>query len=78
MRRARPRKLPPDIIVNGWCLEKRPNSFAERYVYELTSWGADGYLTARHGFQTKRRACAFALSHPAPSTLADAISLASK
>jgi len=45
--------------VNGWVIERRPNTFAERWAWEATAVDADGYRTARKGFNTLREAKAF-------------------
>ena len=66
----------PEFKVNGWLVEKRPNSFAEQYVWEARALDADGYLTARHGFSTKRAAFAFAEASIAPATRQDPLGTA--
>lgn len=43
MRRAR--ELPV-CSVNGWEIERCPNSFAERFAYHATAVDAAGYVTA--------------------------------
>lgn len=53
--------------INGWAIEKRPNSFAERFAYEAVALTAEGYLAARKGFQTKKAAIAFAKATQAPA-----------
>jgi hypothetical protein len=58
----------PSYDVNGWRVEKCPNSFAETYAWTATAIGADGYRTAQHGFYSKRAAVAFASAHTAPAT----------
>lgn len=61
----RSRKL-ATYTVNGWLVERRPNTFAEQYVYEATAVDAAGYQTAKHGFSTLRAAKAFCETHDAP------------
>jgi hypothetical protein len=55
-------------MVNGWYIESRPNSFAEQYRWIAVATDAEGYLTAKHGFQTKRGAVAFAKANTPPVT----------
>ena len=55
------------IMVNGWYVESRPNSFAERYRWTAIALDAEGYLTAKEGFQTKREAVAYAETHAPPT-----------
>jgi hypothetical protein len=57
MRRAAPL---PTYDVNGWTIEKRPSTFAEEFAYVARTFDANGYQTAKHGFQTKREAVTFA------------------
>lgn len=56
----------PVITVNGWAIEPRPRTFAERFAYEATAFDAAGFLTARRGFQTLRDATAFCAANHAP------------
>lgn len=56
----------PVYEINGWQVEKRPNSFAERFVYQARSTDADGYCNAMQGFQTLRDARAFCEATPIP------------
>jgi hypothetical protein len=56
------------VMVNGWHIESRPNSFAEQYRWIAVATDAEGYLTAEHGFQTKRDAVAFAEAYTPPAT----------
>jgi hypothetical protein len=65
MRRQKPL---PSYTVNGWTVDKRPNTFAESHAYEATAIDADGYQTARHGFSTLRAAQAFCKTNAAPRT----------
>ena len=55
-----------EYSVNGWTIEERPNSFAERYAWEATSINGDGYLTARQGFNTLREAKKYCEAHNVP------------
>jgi hypothetical protein len=63
MRRTKP--LPTEI-VNGWQIEKCPNTFAEQFAYTATAVTPDGYQAAKQGFRTKRDAVAFATKTPTP------------
>ncbi len=63
---ARTSKPLPEFPCNGWTVRKRPNSFAEQYVWEATAVDADGYLTARRGFQRQGDAVVFARNNEAP------------
>lgn len=56
------------VRVNDWHIESRPNTFAERYRWIAVATDAEGYLTAKHGFQTKRDAVAFAKANMPPKT----------
>ena len=56
------------VMVNGWHIESRPNSFAEEHRWIAVATDAEGYLTAKHGFQTKRDAVAFAEAYTPPAT----------
>lgn len=49
----------PVYEVNGWEIQKRPNTFAERFAYEASAINAAGYVDAWKGFQTLRDARAF-------------------
>ena len=64
MRRARPL---PTYDVNGWTIERLPNTFAERFVFLATAVDAFGYWTAKRGFQTLREAKAFCTTNAAPT-----------
>jgi hypothetical protein len=55
----RRRKPLPQYKVNGWIIDKRPNSFAERYAWDAQAVNAEGYLIARYGFSTLSAARAF-------------------
>ena len=55
-------------MVNGWYIESRPNSFAEQYRWIAVATDAEGYLAAKHGFQTKQDAVAFAKTNTPPLT----------
>ena len=57
----------PTYSVSGWLIEKRSNSFAGRLVYEAIALTPDGYQAAKHGFQIKREAYAFAANTVAPT-----------
>jgi hypothetical protein len=48
---------------------KAPNSFAERFVYKAIALTPDGYQAAKHGFQIKREAYAFAANTVAPTAV---------
>lgn len=63
----RSRKPLATYRINGWRVERRPNSFAERYAYQATAVDAEGYQTAKHGFSTLRAARAFCEANEAPS-----------
>jgi hypothetical protein len=58
----------PTEVVNGWRLSRRPNSFAEAYLWELVAVDAEGYATRVRGFSARRRAVAYAENHEAPKT----------
>lgn len=51
---------------NDWIVEKRPNSFAERYSWTVTAVDSDGYWIEEHGFFSKRAALAFAVANEPP------------
>lgn len=56
----------PTYQVNGWEIDRRPNTFCERFAYHATAVDADGFQTARHGFSTLAAARAFCEANEAP------------
>jgi len=56
----------PTYSYNGWVVDKRPNSFAERYLWTVTAVDRDGYWIEEHGFNSKRDALAFAAANEPP------------
>lgn len=56
----------PTYTVNGWAIEKRPHTFAEMYAWQAVAVDAEGYQTAKHGFNTLRSAKAFCEVTSAP------------
>jgi hypothetical protein len=63
---ARSREL-PRYPVNGWTIEKCPNSFASRFAYEAVAIDAEGYQTARVGFQTLKAAREHCVNNAPPA-----------
>ncbi|MBM3595586.1 MAG: hypothetical protein FJX31_07370 [Alphaproteobacteria bacterium] len=59
-------KSPRLFRHDGWVVEKRPNSFAERYSWIVTAVDSDGYFIEDHGFFSKRDALAFADANEPP------------
>ena len=53
--------------INGWRIEKRPNSFAERFMWEATAVDEEGYLTVRVGFNSLREAKVYCNAYNAPT-----------
>lgn len=56
---------------NGWLLEKRPNTFAEQYLYILYCVDAEGYTIARKGFQAAGTARIWAQANYPPTERVD-------
>lgn len=56
---ARAGKSLPIHEVNGWIIERRPNTFVEQFVYEASAFNAEGYRIAKRGFGSLREAKAF-------------------
>ena len=63
----RRRRRADPVFVNGWLIDHLPNSFAERFVYELCALAPSGFTVAKHGFQTRKEALKFARSTPLPA-----------
>lgn len=64
--RKRPKALPMHVI-NGWSVEKCPNTFAEKFAYRATANDPTGYQTASKGFQRLRDAREYCLATPPPT-----------
>jgi hypothetical protein len=64
----RNRKPTAPEVVNGWRLDRRPNSFAEAYQWELVAINAEGYSTQVRGFFSRSAAIAYAEGHVAPTS----------
>jgi len=53
--------------INGWLIEQQPNTFATQSAYEATATDAEGFRTAKHGFDTLTTAKSFCQTNIAPT-----------
>lgn len=57
MRRVR---VLPSYTVNGWTVDKCPNTFAEEFAWQVTAVDDKGFRIAKYGFSSLREALKFA------------------
>jgi hypothetical protein len=60
----------PRETINGWIVEKAPNSFAERHAWYAEAVDAEGYRIVRHGFSNRRQARLFSMTTDLPKLAA--------
>lgn len=63
---SRRKKPLPSYEINGWDVQKQPNTFAEEYIYVARAFNEAGYQTGKKGFQRLRDARDFCQSNPPP------------
>lgn len=54
------------LSINGWFVEKCPNTFASEHSYIVTGLSSDGYPICKYGFSSKKKAVLFANSTDVP------------